>query len=212
MKLLIWICVFVLACLHVCLCVLSYICPQPDSWLEETPISPVLLVPAAFAPYSWQCEEEIWLILGWSLSPHPSHISSFLAVSRSHPLSSLSQHQLCVCVPGFLALTSWLGSHSGTVAPRPKQGLMSDDTLFSPFPLWAYNRRTLYGHSSVFIVLGMLIVFLQQRIHTIRWNRDNLTTFPFSSYSQTSPESPFIWTKQSYSLTQTFYFKHGSCF
>lgn len=161
---------------NVCLCVLFYICPQPDSRLEGTPISPVLLVPTAFALYSWQCEEEIWLILGRSLSSHPSHISPFLAVSLS---SFLSLHQLCVCVPGFLALTSWLGSHSGTVAPRPKQGLMSNDTLFSPFPLWAYNRRTVYGHSSVFIVLGMLIVFLQLRIHTIRLNRDNLSAVTF---------------------------------
>lgn len=52
MEFLVWIFVCVRACMHVCLCVLLYICPQPDSRLEETPISPALLVPAALALYS----------------------------------------------------------------------------------------------------------------------------------------------------------------
>lgn len=62
-----------------------------------------------------------------SLIPSPIFLLSFLHTP--------SVHQLSVCVPASLALTGWLESHSGTVAPRPKQGLMSKDTLFSLFPL-----------------------------------------------------------------------------
>lgn len=57
--------------------------------------------------------------------------SSLLSLSLLTP----SMNQLSACVPGFLVLTGSLESHSGTVASRPKQDLMSEDTLFSLFPI-----------------------------------------------------------------------------
>lgn len=80
------------------------------------------------------------------LIPSPAFLLSFLHTP--------SVHQLSVCVPASLALTGWLESHSGTVAPRPKQDLMSIDTLFSLFPLphgdhlwyvWSYIRLPITG-------------------------------------------------------------------
>lgn len=84
-------------CVPACLCVFFYICPQPCSKLGETPISPALLFPAAFPPYSRQCEEETWLILGWSLSSHPaSHFPFFLL-------------SLSLCIP-VIWLCAWFSS------------------------------------------------------------------------------------------------------
>lgn len=135
-----------------CLCVFFYICPQLCSKLGETPITPALLFPAGFVPCSRQCEEEMWLILGWSLFSHPSHFPTFL------PL-----YQFSVFVPGFLALTGWLKSHSGTIAPRPKQGLMSKDTLFSPFP-FPDGKPPCVWSCLFYLSLEILIGRLQLRI------------------------------------------------
>lgn len=89
------------------------------------------------------------------LIPPPTFPSSFSL--------SLSVYQLSVCVPGFLALTGWLESHSGTVALRPKQGLMSEDTLFSLFPFSDGYHMPVCGHIAVYLSLETLIGCLQSR-------------------------------------------------
>lgn len=94
MELLVWICVR--ACMHVCLCVLFYICPQPDGRLEETPISPVLLVPDNVRRrYDSSWEEASPLI-------PPTFPPSLPFPSLPPLLLSLSAPVMCLC--------AWLSS------------------------------------------------------------------------------------------------------
>lgn len=104
----------------------------------------------------------------------PTFPPSFLA-SLSF---SLPVYQLSVCVPGFLALTGWLERHSGTVAPGPKQGLMSEDTLFSLSPFPDGYHLPVCGHISVYLSLEMPTGCLKRRIvYIVRSCKDTFTTF-----------------------------------
>lgn len=91
------------------------------------------------------------------LIPPPTFSLSF----PLHLSLSLSVYQLAVCVPGFLALTGWLESHSGTVAPRPKQGLMSEGTLFFLFPFPDGYHLPVCGRIFVYLSLETLIGCMQ---------------------------------------------------
>lgn len=128
---------------------------------------------------------------------HPGRktpLSSRLPLSLLPSLPfSLSVYQLSVCVPGFLVLTGWLESHSGTVAPRPKQDLMSKDTLFSFFPLPDGYHLPVCGHISVYVSLEMLIGCLQlSSVYTVRSCKDTFTTFiSFFPEHENTPESFF---------------------
>ena len=109
------------------LCVLLHLSLHPCSRNGETPISHFRCSPqrSLHAAYnvSRRCDSS-WSEAS-SCSPPPT---SLLSLSLS-----LRVHQSSVYVPGSLALTAWLESHSGTTAPGPKQGLMRKDTLSSSF-------------------------------------------------------------------------------